>query len=152
MRAAEEEIAHRSGRQAELTVQSVASQSELAQLMEKIDATASPTTVASPPPPPESLAAMQAAVLARVQPVMTAIWPKGAPLVDFDVAMSHEGLVVNVRYQAKAPLTQISLDLLSASLRDRLAYPQVTLRAQRVTAAEAKRITAKPASKSNASE
>ncbi len=147
VRAAEEEIARRSGRQAELTVQSVASQSELAQLMEKIDATASPAVVGSPQPqPPESLAAMQAAVLARVQPVITAVWPKDAPLVDFDVAMSQEGMVVNARYQAKEPLTQISLGLLTVSLRDKLAYPQVTLNAQRVTAAEAKRIAAKPAS------
>jgi uncharacterized hydrophobic protein (TIGR00271 family) len=143
--AAEAEISRRSGRETQLTVQSVASQSELAGLMEKIDANA-----AIPPPPPaspkpvESIAAMQTDLLTRMQPAIEAMWPKSAPLVNFDVAISDSGTVVQARYQAAHPLTQISLDLLTISLQDKLNDPSLTLKAERVTAAEAKTMAAKP--------
>jgi uncharacterized hydrophobic protein (TIGR00271 family) len=139
--AAEAEISRRSGRQTQLTVQSVASQSELARLMEKIDAnTAIPPPPPAPPKPVESIATMQADLLARLQPAIAAVWPKSAPLVDFDVSLSTTGTVVSARYLAAHPLTQISIDLLTISLQDKLNDTNLTLKAARVTAAEARKI------------
>jgi uncharacterized hydrophobic protein (TIGR00271 family) len=140
VKAAEEEISKRSGRAVDLTVQSVASQSELTQLMEKINNAVAPVTVAAPPAAPETVTAMQQALLVRVQPVVVSAWPKEAPLVDVALAVSDAGLEVDVRYQGATELTPISVDLLTQTLRDKLNSQKVTLKAERVSGVEAKRL------------
>lgn len=128
--AAEAEITRRSGRTAELTVQTVASQSELSQLMQRITATqAAPAPAA--PPPPETLAQMQVDLVSRVLPVVQSVWPPEAPLVDFSISVAPSALILNIHYQSKNSLTPITLGLLTRELADKLATPTLTLNAQK---------------------
>ena len=72
---AEQEIERRTGRKTNISVASVASQSELAGLMQRLAA-----PVALPPPPPPKivpLADVRDDLLARVKPALTAVWPAG---------------------------------------------------------------------------
>jgi hypothetical protein len=126
---AEREIERRSGRRADISVASIASQSELAQLMQKL--------VAPPPPPAPkpviaSVEQMQQDLLARVTPVVQGVWPPEAPLQDFDLALAPSGIVLNVRYQSLHPLGTIPLDILTRELQEKLGTPTLSLQAQRI--------------------
>lgn len=126
---AEREIERRSGRRAYLSVASIASRSELAELMQKL--------VAPPPPPAPkpvivSVEQMQQELLARVTPVVQGVWPPEAPLQDFDLALAPSGIVLNVRYQSLHPLGAIPLDILTRELQEKLGTPTLSLHAQRV--------------------
>ncbi|MGO8719601.1 MAG: DUF389 domain-containing protein [Acidobacteriaceae bacterium] len=126
---AEREIERRSGRRAEVSVASIASQSELAELMQKL-------VVPPPPPAPKPVIAsveqIQQELLARVTPVVQSIWPPEAPLQDFDLALAPSGIALNVRYQSLRPLGKIPLDILTRELQEKLATPTLSLQAQRV--------------------
>ncbi|HVZ84575.1 MAG TPA: DUF389 domain-containing protein [Terracidiphilus sp.] len=128
LRDAEREIERRSGFTAHMSVASIASQSELAELTQRL--TAPPA--APPPPPVKTLDQLQTELMARVQPVITAIWPQQAPLHDFDVAFSPGGIIVHAEYESVRDLGQIPLDLIQGELRDKLAVPALTLDAKRV--------------------
>ncbi|HUV70392.1 MAG TPA: DUF389 domain-containing protein [Terracidiphilus sp.] len=125
---AEREIERRSGRKAEVTVASVASQSELAQLMQRLTTPAQPP----PPPPPESLDDIHKQVIARVGPIVSGIWPAEAPLQDFDVAFDQTGIVFNVRYASNRELDKIALDILTKELQEKLGSTNVSLNTKRV--------------------
>jgi len=134
LREAEREIERRSGRKAEVSVASVASESELAQLTQRL-------TAPPPPPPkpaPETLPEMQDKLLARITPVLTAAWPPEAPLQDFDVALGASGIVLNVRYQSARTLDKISLDMITRSLQQSLDSPDLSLHAERVPTSRGK--------------
>ena len=126
---AEREIERRSGRRADLSVASIASQSELAQLMQKL-------VVPPPPPAPKpvivSVEQMQQDLLARVTTVVQGVWPPEAPLQDFDLALAPSGIVLNVRYQSLHPLGTIPLDILTRELQEKLGTPTLSLQAQRI--------------------
>jgi hypothetical protein len=124
---AEREIERRSGRKAEISVSSVASQSELAQLMQRL--------AAPPPSRPavESLQDVQQKLIQRVTPVLDSIWPPQAPMQDFDLAFAPSGMVLNVRYQSVRELDKISLDMIQRECRLQLGVPDLSLNAQRVS-------------------
>jgi uncharacterized hydrophobic protein (TIGR00271 family) len=124
---AEREIERRSGRKAEISVSSVASQSELAQLMQRL--------AAPPPSRPavESLQDVQQKLIQRVTPVLDSIWPPQAPMQDFDLAFAPSGMVLNVRYQSVRELDKISLDMVQRECRLQLGVPDLSLNAQRVS-------------------
>lgn len=131
VRQAEEEIERRSGRKATISVATVASQSELAELTARL------ATPAPMPPPPkplvESLPEIDQKLIARVTPVINSVWPPEAPLVDFDLSSGASGMVLNVRYRSVHPLGKIPLDMIARECQERLAAPGLTLNAQRVS-------------------
>jgi len=130
LKEAEEEIERRCGRKAEMSVASVASQSELAQLMQKL---ALPL-----PSPPKSVAAtlpdMQQELIARITPVLNSVWPPEAPIQGFDVALSASGIALNVRYESTQTLGKIPLDMITRDLQGKLGVPNLSLTAKRVAA------------------
>jgi len=128
---AEREIERRCGRKATLTVASIASQSELAELMQRL----SPQSPPAPTAPVESLEDLHGEVLARVKPVVTEIWPAGAPLQDFDVAFAPVGIILNVTYESTQELDTISKDLIVKQLQAKLGAANISLVARRVSPA-----------------
>ena len=136
--AAEQEIQKRSGRTTQLSVISVASQSELAAMEDKL--TAAPVTAPAPSAaPPPSLNDMREDLLKRVAPVLAGIWPGETPLAGWNVTVSSSGLRLDVSYRSERELTPIALDLITKELRDRLQLPTLTLGAHWVPVARGKR-------------
>jgi uncharacterized hydrophobic protein (TIGR00271 family) len=129
VRQAEQEIEKRTGRKTDISVASVASQSELAGLMQRLAA-----PVALPPPPPKivPLAGVRDDLLARVQPALTAVWPAEVPVQSYALSLSADGVALDVTYAAARPLTPISLGILQKDLQTALTSPSLTLQAKRV--------------------
>jgi uncharacterized hydrophobic protein (TIGR00271 family) len=128
LRAAEAEIERRSGRKVEMSVSSIASQSELAELMQRL--TAPPP--APPKPAPPTFQQIHDELIARIQPVVEGIWPAEMPIQSFDVAFDPTGMSLNVDYGSWRDLDKISLQLIQNQLRDKLGIPTLTLNAKRV--------------------
>jgi uncharacterized hydrophobic protein (TIGR00271 family) len=128
---AERQIEQRTHRKTSIDLSSVASQSELAQLTERLN-TASAVPPPAPPPPPKTLAEIHADLLARYTPLVQAVWPTAAPLQSFDLDFTPDAVVLHARYQANRDLTPIARDLLTQTLRDKLSAPKLTLQADRV--------------------
>lgn len=131
IRQAEEQIRARSGLQAQVTVATVASQNELAQLTDRLEQAALPQ--AAPAPPPPALGEIHDTLLARVTPVIKAVWPAEAPLQDFSISFSRQGMAIEAHYGGPRALTPVSLGLLTKALEDKLNSPGLTLKAEHVT-------------------
>lgn len=130
LREAEREIERRTGRHARMSVSSIASQSELADLVQRL-------TVPPPLPPgpaPKTLVEIHNELIQRIQPVVEGLWPSEAPIQSFDVAFDPSGIALNVDYAGSRVLDKVSLQLLQNSLRDKLAVPALTLNVKRVRA------------------
>jgi uncharacterized hydrophobic protein (TIGR00271 family) len=130
-RQAEEAIRKRSGRPTQLSVSSVASQSQIAAMEDRLAAT--PTPAPQTPPPQPSLDDVRSALIQRVSPVLSAIWPAEAPLASFDIALSAQGVTVQTRYESVRDLTPIALSLITKQLQQQLKLPTLTLDAHRVS-------------------
>jgi hypothetical protein len=136
LREAEAEIRRRSGRTTDITVASIASQSELEDLMQRL---AAPVTQTPQPAPVEkSLSQIRRELIARLTPVLTAIWPSQAPFKDFDLAFAENGIVLNVQYQGSAVLDPIALDILTKDLQQKLKAPGLSINATLIPAPHAK--------------
>ncbi|MDQ2945733.1 MAG: DUF389 domain-containing protein [Acidobacteriota bacterium] len=130
----EQSIARRTGRRVELSVQEVASKSELADLVAQL---AVPAPV-SPPVPVKTLDEMRQEVLARITPAITAAWPPEVPLQGFDFAFNATGIECNVKYQADKELGPIPLSIIVRDLRDKLKTPNISLTATKIPAPRGK--------------
>ena len=130
LRDAEHQIERRSGRRAEISIASIASQSELAVLMQRLNTPPSPAP--APKPIEKTLPEIQAELMARLKPLIVATWPQAAPLQDFDLAFADSGIVLNARYQSSQTLGPIPLDLLTQELREKLKAPDLSINATRV--------------------
>jgi hypothetical protein len=130
---AEAEISRRSGRAASISVEGIASQSELAQLMERLRDRSTPAPVTPlPPPPPSPLSGEGVDLRKRVAPVLSEIWPAETPLVDFSLVFAPNQASVQVHYEASRPLDAIAVGLLTQELRSKLQSPALTLDPVRV--------------------
>ena len=127
LRTAEREIERRSGYHAQMSVSSIASQSELAELVQRLSAPITP-----PKPPVKTLAEIHNELIQRIKPVVDGVWPAETPIQAFDVAFHPTGIVIDVDYGSNRELSKISLGLLQNDLRDKLADPTLTLNARRV--------------------
>ena len=127
IRNAERAIERRCGRKTVLSVASIASQSELAELMQRFSTPSLP-----PPVAPESLEDIRHEVITRIQPVLAGISPAEAPLQDFDLLFNSTGTVLTVGYQSDKELGKISEDILAREFQEKLGLPSITLVAQRV--------------------
>ncbi len=132
---AEREIQHRSGRAANLTIDTVASQHELAQLMARLDSQRTEVTpaviAALPQPAPKPLSETGDALRMRMQAALADVWPEGVTMVLFDVALTDAGPVVTVKYTAAKEIDPLALQLLQRALREKLASPKVVLQMRR---------------------
>src|SRR6185312_2671719 len=99
---AEQEIEKRTGRKTNISVASVASQTELAGLMQRL---AAPVTLPPPPPKIMPLADVRDDVLARVKPALTAVWLAEVPVQSYALSFSADGVALDVTYAAVKPLT-----------------------------------------------
>jgi len=127
LRNAEAEIERRSGRKTDITVASVASQSELEDLIQRLAAPAPGTPQSAAME--KSFAQIRGELLARLTPALTAIWPPQAPLAHFDLAFGENGIVLNVQYRGTAVLDPIAVDIITKDLREKLNAPGLSINA-----------------------
>jgi hypothetical protein len=127
--AAEAEISRRSHLAASLTVQSVASQSELGRLIERINATQAAAAAAPPPapPPPQTLTQAGDDLRKRIAAALTIVWPQQPPLDSYSLSFSETGPQLNVAYTATHEIDALSANLLQTALRKELASPALSL-------------------------
>jgi uncharacterized hydrophobic protein (TIGR00271 family) len=138
---AEREIERRSGRKAVLTVSSIASQSELAELMQRLS---TPSQLA--PTAPVTLEEIHNEVINRIKPILGQVWPAEAPLQDFDIAFNSNGMTLTVQYQSNHELEKISQGILTRELQEKLGAPDISLVVHRVVPSRtaAKKASRKP--------
>ena len=131
---AEKEIADRSGRKADVSVETIASQSDLAKLVQQMDAPAHParSRISIAVPTQKSLNDIRAGFLERTQPVIAAVWPPETPLDSFDITFGPTGITANVRYRGAEKLAPMSLSILQRELRDKLQVPNLLLNTEQI--------------------
>jgi uncharacterized hydrophobic protein (TIGR00271 family) len=129
---AEMEIAMQSGRQASISVEGIASQSELAKLVERMQDRPAVPMAQAPPPPPLSLDVQAAALQKRVEPMLSEFWPKQYPILDFAMLLGRGQATLQVHYQSSHPIDPIAVDLLTQTFRNQLLTPDLALSAIRV--------------------
>ncbi|MGB0124816.1 MAG: TIGR00341 family protein [Silvibacterium sp.] len=127
IKSARELIEKRTGENARIEVQEVASRSELSDLLQRMSA-----PVAPPVPKPLALTQIGSDVLARLKPALDEIWPPETPLLSYELGFASDGPVVHLRYQARTALDSISSAMLQRSLQSRLALPTLQLDLERV--------------------
>jgi hypothetical protein len=128
---AEQSIEEHSRRKTTIAITSVASQSELAQMMERLDATTSSPPPA-PAPPVETIDQMRADLLARVAPVLTAVWPAAVPLSGFDLSLNDQGVTLVAQYRSDRDLSPIALGMIAKQLQAKLNLSTLVLEAHRL--------------------
>ena len=55
-----------------------------------------------------------------------------APIQDFDVVLDTAGIAIDVRYQAPKDLGEVPINMVLQSLRTKLGMPDLTLKAERI--------------------
>ena len=137
-----QDLMRRTGRDVQLSVDVVASKSEVADLMERL---ARPTPVVVKE---KTVGEIQKELLDRVRPAIQEIWPASdAPIQDFDVVLGTTGITIDVRYQAAQDLGEVPINMVLQSLRTKLGMPDVTLKAERIRPPRAARDARKAAEK-----
>lgn len=129
LREAESAIQIRTQWKTSVSVASVASQSEVAELVQRF---------ATPPPPPpapkvQTLEEVEHDLLEKVRPVIDQVWPPEAPVESFTVAFSESGIVINIAYSGSRGIDKMSIGIVERQLRDKLASPTLSLNAKRVS-------------------
>jgi uncharacterized hydrophobic protein (TIGR00271 family) len=136
LRDAETEIERRSGRKTEITVATIASQSELEDLRQRLTLPA--PTVPEPVPVEKTFTQIRGELMAQLTPVLTATWPPQAPFKDFDLAFGETGVVLDVRYQSEEALDPIALGLITKDLQEKLKAPGLSINAILIPADQVK--------------
>ena len=122
-----QDLMRRTGRNVRITVDAVASKSELADLMERL------ARPAPEIPKERAVGEMQKQLLDRVRPAIQEIWPSSdAPMQDFAVVLGTAGIEVDVRYQAAKDLGKVPIGMVLQSLQTRLEMPDLTLKTVRL--------------------
>jgi uncharacterized hydrophobic protein (TIGR00271 family) len=139
LRDAETQIQRRSGRRTEITVATIASQSELEDLRQRLTLPAPSVLVPEPVPAERSFTEIRGELMARLTPVLTATWPPQVPFKDFDLAFRENGVVLDVRYQSEDALDPIALSMIAKDLQEKLKAPALSINAIRIPANKVKR-------------
>ncbi len=130
--AARQNLMRRTGRDVQLSVDAVASRSELAGLMERLVQPASVAAGAG------SVGEMRRHLRDDVGQAIEQAWPSSdAPVQDFDIVLDSAGTAVAVRYRASVDLGDVPIHMILRTLRTTLAMPDLTLRAERIPPATA---------------
>jgi len=128
---AEQEIQQRSGRTTSLTVASVASQSELAQMMERLSA--APPLASKPAlPKPQTVDEIRAELLGRISAAITSVWPTQAPLSKFDITLNANDVVLDAEYEGDRALSSVALEMITRQLQEKLNLPTLVVKVHRV--------------------
>lgn len=134
-----QDLRRRTGREIQISVDAVASKSELAELMERL---ARPVPAA---PEVRTAAEIQEDLLARIGPAIRAIWPSSdAPMQGFNVVLGTDGVAIEVRYQAEKDLGDVPMGMVLRDLRTKLGLPTLTLKAERTSPPPALVVTPPP--------
>ncbi len=98
----QQDLMRRTGRDVQLSVEAVASKSELADLMERL---------ARPAPfiqKEETVGEAQKEMMDKVRPAIQENWPSSdSPIQDFNVVLGTAGITINVRYHAARNLGDV---------------------------------------------
>jgi uncharacterized hydrophobic protein (TIGR00271 family) len=126
---ARQELARRTGQDVQISVETVASKSELAAIMERLKRPAAPETAKE-----KTIVEMEKELLDRVRPAIKDIWPSSdAPIHDFAVALSDRaGISITVHYEAPKSLGNIPITMVQHNLQTRLGMPDLTVTAIKV--------------------
>ena len=117
--AAEKEITRRTGKEARVTVQRIASEDELARLRERL------RVAAAPAPLEVDTAARE--LTSRLGTALAEFWPAGIELEHYELAFGREGAVVRLRYRSPAPLDEPAKEMTTKFLRSRLDAPDLKI-------------------------
>jgi hypothetical protein len=103
----------------------VAAEEELAVLRAELTR---PVPAPPPPPVPLELERAQKELLARLDAPLKEIWPAdAAPLQSYELALTADGVVVRVTYEAKKNLDTVFVDALTRFLRTRLGVATISV-------------------------
>lgn len=126
------DLKRRTGRDVELSVDAIASRSELAVLMKRL---APPLSLT---PRESTVGDAQEALLEKVRAAIHEIWPSSdAPIQDFNLVLGTAGIAVEVRYKASVDLGEVPIHMVLQTLRTRLGIPDLTLKTERIQPASA---------------
>jgi hypothetical protein len=126
------DLKRRTGRDVELSVDAIASRSELAVLMKRL---ALPVSLI---PRESTVGDAQEALLDKVRAAIHEIWPSSdAPIQDFNLVLGTAGIAVEVRYKASVDLGEVPIHMVLQTLRTRLGIPELTLKTERIQPASA---------------
>ena len=128
LRQAERDIERHAGRKVSLSVASIASQSQLMELMHRLSSSEPPT----PKPVVESLADLNQRLVERIQPVLRDVWPAEAPIQDFNIAFGTTGSTLNIRYQSNRDMGKITVEVITRQLQEKLGTQDLSMVTQRV--------------------
>ena len=120
-------IERRTGTQANIAVQEVASRRELTDLLDRLNAPQQPRA-----PRSETLASLESDVLGLMNPVLKDVWPNDTPLQKWELGFSPDGPVLHLSYESKTVMDKFAVSLLEQTLRSRLQLPNLTVTAERV--------------------
>jgi uncharacterized hydrophobic protein (TIGR00271 family) len=122
-----EDLKLRTGRDIDLSVDAIATGSALAALVAHLTRSSSPAAEDHKANQPRQ------ELLDEVREAIQQIWPlSDAPIQGFDVVTGTTGTTIDVRYQARNALDDVSIHLLLHSLRSKLGMPDLILNAERV--------------------
>jgi uncharacterized hydrophobic protein (TIGR00271 family) len=143
---AEAAIEQRAGRKADLTISTVASQSEIERLTERLTAPVEVPAAAKPVVAPPTAAALQQELVTDVGAALAKAWSAQPALAGFDVTSDASGMRVNAQYVAAKAMDATAVGLIERDLATNLKVPGVTLNAVRIsaTAAAEERAGVKP--------
>jgi len=129
---AEQKIERRAGRSTRIDIATVASQSELSEMMERLTVMAPPAVAAPAPPPVETIDQMRVELMQRVGPVVAAVWPSEVPLSGFDIDLGKGGVRLDADYTSDRNLSPIAADMIRKQLQEKLSLPNLVLDLHRV--------------------
>ncbi len=126
---AEQSIGNRTGKDVDISVEEVASNTELTGLMDRLTAPAP----APPPARPKTVDQIQRDLLARIGPALNQSWPPEDPLQTFAVDIDPTGIVLNVQYQGTADLGVIATNMVLRRLQGILGTRNLSLNLRRIS-------------------
>jgi uncharacterized hydrophobic protein (TIGR00271 family) len=124
---AQRTIERRTGTQAKISVQEVASRRELTEILNRVNTPQNPSA-----PKPETMASLESNVLAQAGPAVDEIWPSAFPLRSWEMGFSPKGPVLHLRYEGKAALDPSVVSVVEQVLRSKLGLSKLTVTAERV--------------------
>lgn len=139
VRRAEQTIADRTGKQANISVEEVASKHELTEILSRLNAAPVAPPPVVPQTTPKTVDELRQEIWARVNPAVSETWPQEAPLQNVELALDPNGIALNVKYQAPKDLDSVALGLVLRDLRGKLQTPNASLVATRVLPLKASR-------------
>ncbi len=130
-------IERRTGTPANISVQEVASRSELNDMLVRLNAPQQQRVA-----PLESMGSLESGVLAQMGATIKEVWPANTPLQSWEMGFSPSGPVLHLRYESGTALDKFSVSMLEQTLQAKLGLPGLTVAAERVKPVKRNKTTA----------